>query len=280
LRIRTAGRALACRRFAFERVALTADTPSRAARAAMWRSARQGVLVGLAVATVLLAPAWHGTRRSADAPAPLAAAALPARWADFGRHAASDETRAVADWIADSRDNRGAEFIILDKREAMLYVFDAQARLRNATPVLLGAARGDDNVPGIGERAIADVLPHERTTPAGRFVAERGRNLLGEDVVWVDYDAAVSMHRVRATDPRERRRQRLATPTAADNRISYGCINVPADFFEAFVLPGVAGRTAVVYVMPETRAAQAVFGAYDVAARHGATTPHARAGAS
>ncbi|HET9977254.1 MAG TPA: hypothetical protein VFQ20_07455 [Burkholderiaceae bacterium] len=256
---------------------MAADTPSPAdARAALWRSARHGVLAGLALATLLLAPTWHGMRRDAAAPAPLAAPALPARWADFGRHAASAETRAVADWIADSRNNQGAEFIILDKRAATLYVFDAHARVRNATPVLLGAAVGDDNVPGIGTRPIADVLPHERTTPAGRFVAERGRNLSGEDVVWVDYDAAVSMHRVRATDPRERRRQRLASATVADNRISYGCINVPADFFDAFVLPSVAGRTAIVYVMPETRAAQPVFGAYDVTARHGAGAARAR----
>jgi len=85
--------------------------------------------------------------------------------------------------------------------------------------VLLGLARGDDSVPGIGERKIAEILPFERTTPAGRFVGERGRNASGEDIVWVDYDAAVSMHRVRATNPKERRLERLASPTPADNRI-------------------------------------------------------------
>jgi hypothetical protein len=63
--------------------------------------------------------------------------------------------------------------------------------------VLLGLARGDVSVPGIGERKISDINPHERTTPAGRFISEPGRNLSGEDIVWVDYDAAVSMHRVR-----------------------------------------------------------------------------------
>ena len=36
----------------------------------------------------------------------------------------------------------------------------------------------------------------ERITPAGRFVASRGRNLRGEDIVWVAYDESVSMHRV------------------------------------------------------------------------------------
>ncbi len=58
---------------------------------------------------------------------------------------------------------------------------------------------------------MASILPEERTTPAGRFVAELGHNIKGEDIVWVDYDAAVSLHRVRATNPTERRLQRLAT---------------------------------------------------------------------
>jgi hypothetical protein len=65
---------------------------------------------------------------------------------------------------------------------------------------LLGGARGD-TVPGIGALQIADVLPEERTTPAGRFVGERGHNARGEDVVWVDYDAAVSMRLVLTLNP-------------------------------------------------------------------------------
>ena len=241
----------------------------------MLHAARRGVLLGLATLTVLLAPAIPMPDSGAGAshtPAPGAALTTPvpppgpARFADFGPQAPSAQARHVADWVADSRDNGGAHFIVLDKQQATLYVFDAEARLRGATPVLLGAARGDDTVPGIGARAIADVQPHERTTPAGRFVAERGRNTLGEDVVWVDYDAAVSIHRLRETEPKERRLQRLASKTIADNRVSYGCINVPVAFFEAVVQPAVASRRTLVYVLPEDRSAQEVFGSYDVAA--------------
>jgi hypothetical protein len=187
------------------------------------------------------------------------------RLADFGEASPSPEARHVADWVADSRDNADADFIIVDKRDARVYVFGADARLRGSSPVLLGAALGDDSVPDIGLRPIEDVLPEERTTPAGRFVAERGRNLQGEDVVWVDYDAAVSMHRVRATKPAEQRLERLATPTVDDNRISYGCINVPVAFYEAYVSPTVATRRAIVYVLPEVKPVQQVFGSYDVA---------------
>lgn len=184
------------------------------------------------------------------------------RSADFGHEWPSPDARHLADWIADTRDNEKADFIIVDKRYAKAYVFDAEARLRGASPVLLGAALGDDSVPGIGSRPIAEVRPEERTTPAGRFVAERGRNLNGDDVVWVDYAAAVSMHRVRATKPSERRLERLATPTIDDNRISYGCINVPVAFYERYVRPTVATQRAIVYVLPDVKPVQQVFGSY------------------
>ncbi|MDO9468821.1 MAG: hypothetical protein Q7J36_16095 [Thiobacillus sp.] len=208
---------------------------------------------------------------SGGIPMPSAMSLLPSsqhavRLADFGEASPSPEARHVADWVADSRDNADADFIIVDKRDARVYVFDPDARLRAASPVLLGAAVGDDSVPDIGLRPIEDVLPEERTTPAGRFIAERGRNLQGEDVVWVDYDAAVSMHRVRATKPSEQRLERLATPTVDDNRISYGCINVPVAFYESYVSPTVATRRAIVYVLPEVKPVQQVFGSYDVSA--------------
>ena len=136
-------------------------------------------------------------------------------------------------------------------------------------PCANAQTRGDDSAAGIGSRPVNQVRPGERTTPTGRFVAERGRNTPGEDVIWVDYDAAVSMHRVRAVNPKERRLERLATPAINDNRISYGCINVPAAFYEAHIRPLFATRRAVVYVLPEIKPVQQVFGSYDIAAPRG-----------
>ena len=85
--------------------------------------------------------------------------------------------------------------------------------------MLLGLARGDDSVPGIGERKMSEIRPEERTTPAGRFNSEPGINLQGEDIVWIDYDAAVSMHRVRTNNKKERRLERLASAHPEDHRI-------------------------------------------------------------
>lgn len=169
------------------------------------------------------------------------------------------DVQTMLRWVAQSRDNESLPFIVIDKRQARLWLFDAAGQPAGNTPVLLGLARGDTSVPGIGERAMKDIRPHERTTPAGRFIAEPGRNADGEDIFWIDYDAAVSMHRVRATNPNEQRLQRLASPTPADNRISYGCINVPAGFYDSRIRPLFAPSRGVVYLLPETMPLTALF---------------------
>jgi hypothetical protein len=222
-------------------------------------SLRQGALLGAAVLVLTLPPAAAGrwsTTPTLDAVRASSGAPHPA---DFQSHPASSDARLVADWITISQDNQRLPFVILDKRDAKIFVFDASGRLLDASPVLLGAAPGDDSVVGIGQRPIEQVRPEERTTPAGRFVSSPGRNATGEDVVWVDYDAAVSMHRVRPIDPKERRLERLASNDPAQRRISYGCINVPVAFFERVVQPAMGQGRGVVYVLPETRDVHAVF---------------------
>jgi hypothetical protein len=182
--------------------------------------------------------------------------------ANFEREHKSRDTQHAADWVVDSGDNRGMPFVIVDKMDAKVFVFDADGQLRGAAPALLGLARGDDSIPGIGDRMLSDVRPEERTTPAGRFMASLGYNFNGKDVLWVDYDGAVSLHRVVTNEPTERRLQRLATPTPLDNRISYGCINVPAKFFDNVVSPAFTGTRGIVYVLPETRSNREMFALY------------------
>ena len=172
---------------------------------------------------------------------------------------ASPDVQRVVQWVVGSQDNRRAPFAILDKRAAKLFAFDANGGLVDSTPILLGAAVGDDSVPGIGERPLAQVQPHERTTPAGRFDTEPGRNVTGEPVIWIDYDAAVSMHRVRLGNVKEQRMARLSSPDPSMRRISYGCINVPVKFFDTVIWPVFGRRRGVVYVLPETRPLHDVF---------------------
>ncbi len=250
----------------------TPTTGALAPAGELAQATRRGLLAGMAVLVLVLAPVGQARHRHAppglspvDAAQAtrLAKVAGPARRADFGVTTPSPDARSVADWVAASNSNVGMGFFIVDKRLARLHVFDAGARLLASSPILLGAARGDDSVVGIGNRPLADVRPEERTTPAGRFVSERGRNSLGDDVIWVDYDAAVSMHRVRTTSVDEHRLQRLASSTLDDRRISWGCINVPVAFFDTFVWPMFDGRRAVVYVLPEVKSLREVFVGYD-----------------
>jgi hypothetical protein len=218
---------------------------------------------------------------AAVAPAPPATA-RPVRHADFGAIHPTDDARHIADWVTDSGDNRNAPFVIVDKMGARAYAFDRSGKLLGAAPVLLGLAKGDDNPPGVGDKPLSAMRVDERITAAGRYVGELGYNLRGDDVLWVDYDAGLSLHRVLTNNRKERRAHRLATPTTLDNRVSYGCINVPVKFFEQVIEPAYRDTKGMVYVLPETRSAKAVFGAYDVDERAGNHTQQSdeRAGAT
>jgi hypothetical protein len=183
------------------------------------------------------------------------AASVPAAVA---RPAPGSPLEQVAQWAA-MGDAGGRPYVIIDKASARVVVFDAQGRPLHSVPALLGSAFGDDSTPGIGDKPLSQIKPEERITPAGRFVAQLGENLNGEDIVWIDYDAAVSMHRVRKVKESERRFERLASETSDDNRISNGCINLPVAFYEQVLKPLVEAGPTVVYVLPEQRALQEVF---------------------
>ena len=225
---------------------------------------KQGLLLGAALLVLVLPPARRPGPPSLpivpalQAPAPAAAPSLQRRL-DLGGTRVSPAARRLTQWVVDTADNGMRPFALLDKRQASVLVFAPDGLLLGASPVLLGYAAGDDSVAGIGSRPIAAVRPQERTTPAGRFLAAPGRNALGEEVLWVDYEAAVSMHRVRLNNPGERRQQRLDSPSPRDNRISYGCINLPPAFFERVLWPRFRQGGGVVYVLPEVKPLVQVF---------------------
>ncbi|MBE7939010.1 L,D-transpeptidase [Ramlibacter aquaticus] len=223
------------------------------------------VLGAVTLALVLPPLLWH-QHHQAGAAATASALRAPARplpsshVASFGGQAPSTDVRRLVDWVAQSGDNGQRAFVVIDKKQARVWVFDPQARLQASAPAVLGAAHGDDTVPGIADKPLAQVRPEERTTPAGRFIAEPGTSASrGEDVVWVDYDAAVSMHRVIKAPERL---AALATPDPSDNRLSYGCVNLPDAFYEQVLRPAVLRHGAVVYVLPETRGLAQTFAGY------------------
>lgn len=260
------------------RVRVLNDNMTRDVKSSCPFSARLLVAV-LGAVPVMLAHADNAMPVTASTPM-AHAAARASSMPEFDRERLSADARVMADWVARSHDNGREPFLMVDKKNARLLAFDADGHLVATSTILLGYARGDDTVPGVGEKKLADIKPFERTTPAGRFVAEEGRNLQNEQIIWIDYDAAVSMHRVRTTNARERRLQRLASSRVEDKRISWGCVNVPAAFFDAHVAPIFRdGRRAVIYVLPEVRTLAEVFPGYGASAGARPNASPARAGA-
>jgi hypothetical protein len=222
----------------------------------------------LAAALAVPGLAWPDAATAAPAlgAIPAADAALPGRAPEAGEPRRADflgekptpAARRVADWAVASHDHAALPFVIIDKVSAKLFVFDATGTLQGSSMALLGFAHGDDTVPGIGTRKLAAILPEERTTPAGRFVAQLGHDLK-TDILWVDYDAAISLHRVVRGNPGDRRQQRLTSISPMDNRITYGCINVPSQFYNAVVLKVFSSAGGIVYILPERRKLEDVF---------------------
>jgi hypothetical protein len=195
----------------------------------------------------------------ADSAQDLADATPHASSADFRGEVASEHATELANWVIQVGDHQGLPFVVVDKKQARVYLFNSTGQLLGAAPALVGLARGDDDAPGLGDRPLSMISAKERNTPSGRFVANLDSNIFGQDILWVDYDHGISMHPVRTANPVERRLQRLASPSVADNRISYGCINVSALFWHDVLMPTFVDTHGIVYVLPETRSWRSMF---------------------
>lgn len=216
-------------------------------------------LMGLALSAWLMtSPSLAATRSAPLEPAAVTpATGTPERL----RSDLSPDARFVWQWAMDSGDARGQPFAVVDKRAARLYVFGADGQLLGATNALLGQATGDHSVPGVADGDLSSIPIADRTTPAGRFASQPGRNLTGELIVWFDYNAALAIHRVRPGASQTRRLQQIASVTPDDNRASLGCVVVPPEFYDKVVQPTLGRQRGVVYVLPEHSPVQAMFDA-------------------
>jgi hypothetical protein len=187
-----------------------------------------------------------------------------ARQAEIRDVAMSRDVQQFAEWTIRSGDHQRLPFIIVDKVNARASAFDAAGRHIRTTPVLLGTGVGDTFAPGVAEMDMHQTQPWQRITPAGRFFAEEDLNLQGQKVLWVDYDAAIAIHKLPAKRTKQRRHERIRSPNPADHRITYGCINVSPVFYDQVVHPNFGAKGGIVYVLPETMPLKAVFKSYDL----------------
>ena len=155
-----------------------------------------------------------------------------------------------------SADHGGLPFAVVDKKAAVMTIFLGNGQLVGSTPVLLGRTAGDRAMPGVGARTQRGQLgTADRVTTAGRFGSEPGHNLAGESVIWIDYESALAIHRLRPGSSQQDRALRLASADPQARRVSAGCVVVPVAFYEALVDPVLGRSRGVVYVMAEASGA-------------------------
>jgi hypothetical protein len=168
---------------------------------------------------------------------------------NYNRNAAW-QVREFAEMVTKKNDNKQRPFIVVDKKQATIYVYDADGVLLGKAPVLLGMAVGDELPIEIARRPLSQIKPPYRITPAGRYIAEIGRDTHGQEVLWVDFSGNLAIHPV-INVPKQRRLERLKSQAIDDNRISWGCINVPKMFFKKYIGVYFSRTKGMVYILPE-----------------------------
>jgi hypothetical protein len=162
-------------------------------------------------------------------------------------------------WVAASKDNAGLPFVVVDKVNARAYAFTPFAQLKATAPVLLGGGVGD--VVLVSPDAPMSAIPvQKRITPAGRYPSHLVIDNHGKTVLLIDGPNLITMHIVAKGTPAQRRAERLASVGSNDNRVSFGCINVPPAFFTSVLDPEFRPRQGIVYVLPEKTTAAQMFG--------------------
>ncbi|WP_322966185.1 hypothetical protein [Sphingomonas fuzhouensis] len=172
----------------------------------------------------------------------------------------SPAAERVIAWVAGSHDNRGLPWAVVDKVNATIFLFAPDGKPLAAEPVLIGIMPGDEASPGVGTKTLASLGPAEKTTPAGRYLAKFGLPVGGERVLWVDYATSVALHPIpKDAGAKEKRRERMLSPTPDDNRITFGCINVPQAFYARQLRPTFRKKGGYVYILPDTKTLEEVF---------------------
>jgi hypothetical protein len=200
----------------------------------VWQALRNTVAaVSMALAVTL------GTNVVISQPAEAATSMTPAA----GEVVMSSAAKATLDHVNETSDNGGRPFIIADKKAGKLYLMNAEGKVVDTAPALFG-------------KDSSDAARTDRATGAGKYDLTYNRDQRlpsGYEGSVQSFDTGTNgetfaIHRV-IDIKGENRSGRLASATARDNRITHGCINVPAEFYNKH-LDGELG--AVLYVLPET----------------------------
>ena len=158
----------------------------------------------------------------------------------------SKDANAVRNYVAANNDSQGRPYIVADKKAGMLYLFDAQGNKLNDTPAIFGRDMSDIATAGSTPAGKFNLsyMPYDVSGYGGTvqaFVQQQSPTNPSKGEIF-------SVHRVLSV-PGQNRLGRLSSKTSADNRISDGCINVPAAFYNGALDGKFSGP---MYVIPET----------------------------
>lgn len=158
----------------------------------------------------------------------------------------SQPANVVNSWIRQSHDNNGQRYVIADKAAGTIHIMDAAGNELASAPALYGKRTGDGM--SLGETPAGVFMLHNQSAPRSY-----GGDL--QQFATAPNGDIYAVHRV-LTNNNQNRQGRLDSPTAADNRVSLGCINIPADIYNQYLNKGFQGK---LYVLPDQKKLGEVF---------------------
>jgi hypothetical protein len=134
-------------------------------------------------------------------------------------------------------------FMIVDKVNARVFLFDGQGRIKHNVRVAQACRRRRSDA----RHRAAPVVNRPEGEPRGRFVPSLDHRHPAKEIR-VDYDTALSHHAVVKGTARNAAQSWLAASASArkPNTISYGCINVPVPFCRHLV--SLQSANGIVYI--------------------------------
>jgi hypothetical protein len=165
----------------------------------------------------------------------------------------SPTAQSVYEAMAPVAMKSGKWFMVADKPNGMLHIFKEDGSHALSDPTLYGKDTGDVM------EAVSSLKGGAKITPAGKFTLKARPSTYagGQELILVeskDYTGYIAIHAADTSDASENRLGRLNTPTAADNRVSYGCINTKHDTFINEIAPNIANLDGgMVFVVPDAQ---------------------------
>ena len=218
---------------------------------------------GVLAAAMIFNPQFNATNFSFDLPKAYSRTItetvnIKAEVPAAAREKMSPLAQMVYENMAPTAKASGKGFGIVDKVNGAIHFFNNDGSLLVQGPALMGKDVGDV----LGKSSLEG---GPKITPAGRFTLEVSKddfygtsfNLLETR----DSTGYVAIHPVYLGNLKENRLERLQSPEATDNRISYGCINTTKEMFVdklapnadslnggmLFIMPDVTERTAEMF---------------------------------